>query len=161
MQRKCINLLSCSSPNPSSNRPHCKQIPTKASLPTPPLPSRSNSSIIALSSSSSKPVSPSSLATLFKSSSTIHPFPSASNRSNARSISSLGSLSRIFLAASCEKAACGIRSCDGCGCVWSREGREASWRTWDRGTPCVVRRCTSSGFGGWKPRARRATRSSW
>lgn len=89
---------------------HCKQIPTKASLPTPPAPSKSNSSIIALNSSSSSPVSPSSLATLFRSSRLIQPFPSASNRSNALSISSLGSRSRILRAASCWKAECGISS---------------------------------------------------
>lgn len=98
----------------SANITHCQQIPTKASLVTPPAPSRSNSSIIALSSSSSSPVSPNSRATRLKSSRSIYPLPPSSKSSKARRISSRGSRSRIFSAVTAWKDDSGMSKLDGC-----------------------------------------------
>ena len=137
---------------------HCQQIPTKASLVTPPTPSRSNSSIIALNSYSSSPVSPNSLATRLKSSKSIYPFVPSSNSSNARRISSRGSRSRIFNAVTAWKAVCGMRRLEGCcgfvvvaglgfggccccccccwpGCCWAAACWAACCCTCGRGTP--------------------------
>ena len=79
------------------------QIPTNSSLPTPPFPSKSNSSTIASNSSSSIP-SPSSRATRLKSSIVIIPLSSVSKSANALNISSRGCLLEMRSAAMVWKA---------------------------------------------------------
>lgn len=128
---------------------YCQQMLTNASLVTPPTPSKSNSSIIARNSSSSRPVSPNSLATRRRSSRSMYPFWPSSKSSNARRISSRGSRSRIFSAVTVWKAERGMRrfeGCcgldagavlEGCCCCWCCE-EDCCWDccwTCGRGTP--------------------------
>ena len=140
------------------------QICTNSSLPTPPFPSKSNSSIIATSSSSSSP-SPNSRATLLKSSKLIIPLSSVSNNANALNISSLGSRCPIKVAATTWKAGRvrRRRPAGTWGC-WFWIWRE-DWDCWasaeEGGMPCVVRRFRISDLGRSKPRALRATLNSW
>jgi len=148
---------------------HPMQIFTNSSLPTPPFPSKSNSSIIATNSSSSNP-SPSSLATLLKSSKLMIPLSSVSNSANALRISSLGSRSLISFAAivwnawsvrtsrpggSCSFCCCCVR-----GCLIFAGGGPAS-SVFRGGVPWVLRRSRICGFGRSKPSALRATLNSW
>jgi hypothetical protein len=142
---------------------------TNSSLPTPPFPSKSNSSIIATNSSSSKP-SPSSLATLLKSSKLMIPLSSVSNRANALRISSLGSRSLINLAAIVWKACsvstsrpggnCSFCCCCVRGCLMFAGGRPAS-SVFRGGLPWKFSRSRICGFGRSKPSALRATLNSW
>ena len=160
--------LSCHIVNPTLDHSESGtqpiHIPTNSSLPMPPSPRISNSSIIARNSSSCSP-SPSSCATRLRSASSILPLPSASNRSNARRISSRGSRAKIRCAATLKNAAWLSSNregpekvgCEGTGAlefVAEAESEEA-------GTPCVWRMFRISDLGRSKPRALSATLSSW
>lgn len=138
-----------------------RQMPTNSSRLIAPSPSKSNSSIIAIISSSCNP-SPSSRATLLRSCKLMAPLPSPSNRSKARNISSLGSLARYLCAAMATNAAWGstrragplkvaLSLFRGCGAFEFELAKEI---------PCVWRRVKISDFGRSKPRALRATLSS-
>lgn len=126
-----------------------------SSFPTPPFPSKSNSSIMATSSSSSSP-SPSSRATRRRSSSVIIPLSSVSNRAKARRISSRGSRFAIRLPAMAWNFA--SVSCRRPGGTGSRRlGRTQL----GFGSPLSTRRVRISGLGRSNPRAFRATLNSW
>jgi hypothetical protein len=141
---------------------HPIHIPMNSSFPTPPFPSKSNSSIMAVNSSSSS-ASPSSLATLLKSSILMMPLSSVSNRAKALSISSFGSLCAISVAA-IDWNDCSVSInfptltfCGGLGFLaggWGAIG--ASF-----GIPLAVRRASISDLGRSKPNAFRATLNSW
>lgn len=148
----------------SSKWPHPIQICMNSSLPTPPFPSRSNSSIMAFNSSSSSP-SPSSLATLLRSSIVIIPLSSVSKSANALRISSLGSLCSTSVEAIVWKAdrvswrRPGVISGGGGG--GRRELVGGGGGNVSGGIPWVFKRLRSSGFGRSKPNALRATLNSW